>query len=298
MTRKRLLHIFVACAIWAAASIDAVAQRGSRPPSCPRDRRRPSARRTCFASETLEPLRGPYRRRLGTGDVADKGERWSGILGSGRHRRRHIDPRGELPRQRTDELDLLVRKDFADRLQRHVAFAAGQRLSASPRVLTGLFTPGKLRPLDHVLLDDSRDHAAAGGIRAHRPPSRSAARPPASRPSRCRDARARRASARPISARPSGVNVPGLTPPSGDSVLISSNGSMMTSGGGVTVVIVVYDAPHPDRRHRHLRSGLFRRRRPRDRVARRCRPRPEWTRISAAGACAAMRAAATKTRQP
>jgi hypothetical protein len=31
MTRKRLLHIFVACAIWAAASIDAVAQRGSQP---------------------------------------------------------------------------------------------------------------------------------------------------------------------------------------------------------------------------------------------------------------------------
>jgi enterochelin esterase-like enzyme len=31
MTRKRLLHIFVASAIWAAASIDAVAQRGSQP---------------------------------------------------------------------------------------------------------------------------------------------------------------------------------------------------------------------------------------------------------------------------
>ena len=31
MTRQRPLHISLACAIWAAASIGAVAQRGSQP---------------------------------------------------------------------------------------------------------------------------------------------------------------------------------------------------------------------------------------------------------------------------
>ena len=51
--------------------------------------------------------------------------------------------------------------------------------------------------------------------------------------------------ARPIRLRPSGVNVPGITPPSSDSVVISWNGSTMTSGGGVLFVISSTMVPMP-----------------------------------------------------
>ena len=37
-----------------------------------------------------------------------------------------------------------------------------------------------------------------------------------------------------------------MTPPSSDSVLINSNGSMMTSGGGVTVLMSLTIRPIPD----------------------------------------------------
>ena len=45
--------------------------------------------------------------------------------------------------------------------------------------------------------------------------------------------------------RPSGVKVPGATPPSSDSVVISWNGSTMTSGGGVFFVISSTMVPMP-----------------------------------------------------
>ena len=40
---------------------------------------------------------------------------------SGRNGRGHVDPGGELARERANELDLRVRKDFADRLNGSVA---------------------------------------------------------------------------------------------------------------------------------------------------------------------------------
>ena len=51
--------------------------------------------------------------------------------------------------------------------------------------------------------------------------------------------------ARPMRVRPSGVKVPGATPPSSVSVVISWNGSTMTSGGGVFLVISSTIVPMP-----------------------------------------------------
>src|SRR5438874_1250332 len=51
--------------------------------------------------------------------------------------------------------------------------------------------------------------------------------------------------ASPISDRPSGMKLPGFTPPSSDSVLMSSKGSVMTSPGGVTVWMSLTIFPIP-----------------------------------------------------
>src|SRR5205823_8150104 len=72
----------------------------------------------------------PGRRGFGTRHVLKEGDRVFPASRSRRHPGRHVDPRGELSRQRANELDLLVRKNFADSLKRHVAFAANQRLPA------------------------------------------------------------------------------------------------------------------------------------------------------------------------
>src|SRR5215213_8212830 len=77
----------------------------------------------------LRSLRRPQRRRFRACHVPDEFHPLVELVRSGGDRRRHIDPRRELTRERRDELDFLIRKNFADRLNRHIAFAARKRLA-------------------------------------------------------------------------------------------------------------------------------------------------------------------------
>src|SRR5437764_11080306 len=92
--------------------------------------------------ESFEGFRLPHRSRFRPQQVPDERERIVAVHRPGRNRRGHIDPGRELARERGNELDLLVRKNFADRLKSHIAFSAHQRppafaLRADRAVVTG-----------------------------------------------------------------------------------------------------------------------------------------------------------------
>ena len=114
----------------------------------------------------------------------------------------------------------------------------------SPFVLTGLFTPansGRLMTLFSItratmLPPGGFDRITALALRSTAASFSTVEMSGCGAPAR---------TARPISERPSGVKLPFLTPPSSDNVLISSCGSMMTSGAGSSVLTSLTIRPIP-----------------------------------------------------